>query len=161
MGNANGTRNVSKADPRLNEMSSSPSVKLCRIRIAAILVIILGSNSCDGFRDIVKARTRSPDGTVDAVLVEREPGALGATVATPILVYLVKAGDPPREDDLVMQGESFDDLSINWAEPTFLSISYKMGRIFKYRNFWQTLTADRGLYVIEVRLNPTASRSLK
>ena len=105
-------------------------------------------------------RAPSPDGKVDALLVEREPGFLGATVATPMLVYIVKAGAPADEDKLVLQGDNFDDLNIKWLEPKLLAITYKKGRIFKFTNFWEEQTSDKEIYVVEVQLRPTSSRSL-
>jgi hypothetical protein len=139
----------------LQEVSSSLSGNLSRVGLAVVLVMVVGLASCAKDRETV--RTRSPDGKVDALLVERETGA---TVATPVLLYIVKAGDPAGSGEPVLLGDNFDGLSIKWAAPKLLSVTHKKGRIFKFTNFWESRAVDDWSYVVEVRLNPTNLRSL-
>ena len=128
---------------------------LSRLALAVVLVVLVGLTSCA--KDQETVRTRSPDGRVDALLVERQTGA---TVATPVLLYIVKAGDPAGTGEPVLLGDNFDGLSIKWTGPKLLSVTYKKGRIFKFTNFWESRAVDHWSYVVEVRLDPTNPRSL-
>lgn len=129
---------------------------LARISLIALLTAFFALSSCAN-RDVVKVRTQSPDGRVDAFLVERETGA---TVATPMLVYIAKAGEAVSSNDLVLRGDNFEGLSIKWTEPKLLSVRYKKGRIFTFTNFWKSPGLDNWSYVVEIRLEPTNPRSL-
>jgi hypothetical protein len=140
-----------------HKMSGSRGDNPPRIRFAAMVAIIPGLSSCAN-RDIVRVRRPSPDGKVEALLVERETGA---TVATPMLLYIVKAGDTAPTGEPVLLGDNFEDLSIKWVEAKLLSVTYRKGRIFKFTNFWESSAVDNWSYVVEIRLDPINPRSLK
>jgi len=117
--------------------------------------MVVGLTSCA--KDHETVRRRSPDGKVDALLVERETGA---AAATPVSLYIVKAGDPVGTGQPVLLGDNFDGLSIKSVDPKLLSVTYKKGRIFKFTNFWESRAVDDWSYVVEVRLDPANLRSL-
>ena len=124
--------------------------------VRAVAVISLGLLGCGNppTREIL--RVSSPDRIVDAVLVESE---VGATVATPSLVYIV----PSRSrdfDDPVLRGDKFEDLKLAWTQPRYLEIAYSRGRIFSFQNFWERKDVDDFSYKVEIRLKPTSEKSL-
>jgi len=97
-------------------------------------------------------RFKSPDGVVEAVIVER---ASDATVATPIEVYLVPIGTPVSGEPL-LTGDRFENLFLTWREPRLLELRYTKGRVYKFTNFWQSADVDQFRYVVELRLKPSS-----
>jgi hypothetical protein len=102
-------------------------------------------------------RVPSPDHVVDAVALEIE---VGATVATPYLVYIVPSGSRDFRDPPVLRADNLDDLKLSWKEPRFLEVSYSKGRIFDFTNFWESKDVQNFSYVVEIRLRPYDGRSL-
>src|SRR5208283_2739797 len=113
-------------DMALHDVSDSLERNLSRLALAVMLAMVVGLTSCA--KDHETVRRRSPDGKVDALLVERETGA---AAATPVSLYIVKAGDPVGTGQPVLLGDNFDGLSIKSVDPKLLSVTYKKGRIFK------------------------------
>jgi hypothetical protein len=97
-------------------------------------------------------RFRSPDGKLEAVLVERQTGA---TVSTPTELYLVNVGQRIGENP-VFVADKTNGLILKWTSPSTITIWYSKARIFRFTNFWQ----PAGAPLIEIRLLPTDARSV-
>jgi hypothetical protein len=93
-------------------------------------------------------RITSPDLVVDAVLVER---AVGATVATPLEIYIVPKGKQASGEPL-LRGDRMEKLTLSWKEPRLLEIHYEKGRIFSFQNFWESPDVQNWTYIVEVAL---------
>lgn len=103
------------------------------------------------------SRFTSPDSKVDAVLVE---GGGGATTSQLFMVYLVPAGTKPKLDtrtDSVFAADHIRGLKIYWKQPKLLRIQYDEARILQFINVWYTAEVEKFRYVVEVRLDPTAT----
>jgi hypothetical protein len=98
------------------------------------------------------SRVTSPDSVVDAVLAQR---ATGATVATPYEVYIVPKGAKPSGEPL-LRSDKMHDISVRWKQPRFLEIHYTSGRIFFFRNFWNSGAVQNWTYIVELRLIPAS-----
>lgn len=120
----------------------------CAVASAVLLMALV---ACTGKSSEV-GRFKSPDGVVEAVIVER---ASDATVATPIEVYLVPIGTPVSGEPL-LTGDRFENLFLTWREPRLLELRYTKGRVYKFTNFWQSADVDQFRYVVELRLKPSS-----
>ena len=129
------------------------SVLLCSV----VLVVLTSACGEPPKKEI--SRVPSPDHIVDAVLVDIEPDVLGATVATPSLVYIVPAGSR-QFDDPVLRGDYFEGLKLVWKRPKYLEIEFEKGRIFQFTNFWWSKEVQEFHYEVEVRLKPSSEQSL-
>ena len=108
-------------------------------------------------------RVKSPDGTVDAVLVR---GGGGATTGFDFSVFIVPSGTPFDEKSELFNSEidlfgadHLENLKLVWREPKFLEIRYDKARIFKYRNYWRRKEVQDYKYVVEIKLVPTNDKS--
>lgn len=118
-------------------------------RLAIGVLTIAALASCGVAKEEV-ARSPSPDGMVDAVLIK---GNVGATAATPSEIYIVPSGSEP-EGEPSIRGDYFENIKLVWKEPRFLEITYSKGRIFAFTNFWQSKHVQNFEYVVELRLKP-------
>jgi len=122
------------------------------LRIAAVSVLcVLASCADENVQGTEKARVSSPDGVVDAVLIVKETDA---TVATPSELYVVPKGTKPTKSAMIMRGDYFANVSLKWKEPRFLELHYDTGRVFTFKNFWQSAEVSNNSYVVEIRLKP-------
>jgi hypothetical protein len=87
---------------------------------------------------------------VDAVLVQRDTGA---TVATPYEVYIVPKGAQPS-GEVLMRGDKMSDVTLRWQGAKFLEVHYAKGRIFAFKNFWNSAAVENWTYTVELRLMP-------
>ncbi len=72
-------------------------------------------------------------------------------------IYIVPKGAKPRPEDLVMRGDKFQDLSLNWREPQILEVKYASGRVFQFTNFWQSREVENFKFIAEIRLLPSVT----
>ena len=103
-------------------------------------------------------RVTSPDGKLDAVLVEDSSGgALGGVFWS---VYVVPKGYAAPRD--VMKRLFFaDELTrgaIAWTKPYLIEIRYDKASIMQFRNV--STTSENGLEYVELRLVPSSEYSL-
>ena len=101
------------------------------------------------------SRITSPDSTVDAVLIER---GVGATVATPSEIYIVPKGEPVSGEPL-LRGDHMDKLTMTWKPSRLLDIGYAKGRIFSFRNFWESAEVQNWTYIVELKLTKIVDRA--
>lgn len=127
---------------------------LCVFGLMSILAGC-GRTSTDG-KEI--ARVTSPDGRVDAIVIEVRTGA---TVPTPTELYISPKGAKPILDDLVLRGDHFENVSVRWESDKLLELSYSAARIYRFSNFWRSRSIDDSAYLVEIKLRALSVRSLK
>lgn len=103
------------------------------------------------------ARTTSPDGAVDAVLLI---DACGAMCADNYLVVVVPKGNhaPVEAEDYLFSADDVADAKIHWQQSHLLEISYRRALIYQFRNvsypFAEPGNTRSWKYQVEVRLAP-------
>lgn len=108
-------------------------------------------------------RVKSPDGLVDAILIEVETDPLSANGFVVCLV--------PSSADIESLTRSYEpnifyanrpqDLKLVWREPKFLEIRYKRAAVLRFRNYhWMPGVGGQESYKVELRLMPEGERSL-
>jgi len=93
-------------------------------------------------------RIPNPGMTLDAVLAEKETDA---TVATPIVVYVVAHGGDIDESGLVFQADHVQKLSAVWSSDDQLVITADQARVFRHRPN-QEVSSRRGRVALRVSL---------
>jgi hypothetical protein len=113
-----------------------------------LLFVALVSSACSKPSMQEISRITSPDSVVDAVLIER---GVGATVATPSEIYIVPKGGKVTGEPL-LRGDHMDKLTLIWKQSRLLEVSYAKGRIFSFRNFWESADVQNWTYIVELKL---------
>lgn len=125
--------------------------------IIATIIVALSAPaifiSCSGPEGTVLGKATSPNRLVDAFLVARKAGA---TVPTPIELYLVPHGQDWKRETAVLRGDKFEGLTMAWSQQRLLEIRYRKGRIFKFTNFWNSAEIQQFQFTVELRLVPEA-----
>src|SRR5882724_1283170 len=104
------------------------------------------------------ARVNSPDGKLDAVLVEDiSGGPLGGVFWS---VYVVPKGKtvPTEITARLFFADELTKGAIVWSKPHLLEIHYDKASIMQFRNF--STEYENGLEYVELRLVPSSERSL-
>lgn len=133
------------------------AVALCACSPSAIVSSLAGDWE---YKEV--KRIKSPDSTVEAVLLT---GDAGATTATTTFLYLVPAGsrlDPKKEaeDNLnkdVFVADHLSNLTVAWKNPRLIEIGYEEARIHHFQNIWSHRDVRYYRYVVELRLAPTTN----
>lgn len=94
------------------------------------------------------SRATSPDGRVDAVVVERD---CGATTRVATRVQLVPKGREVSGDKgLVFVADELAGFELRWIEQSKLELRYTAARIFQFTNFWMSRDLDNFNYVVRI-----------
>jgi len=137
--------------------------------IAVLLAVVMGCisgciNIAGDWHFEETERIKSPDGVVDAVLVE---GNGGATTSFNYAVFIVPSGTKFEEKSewferqrSLFSADHQKDLQLAWSKPKVLEIRYEKARIFKFSNFWHTQEVQNFEYVVELKLMPSGESSL-
>lgn len=118
----------------------------------AIACLILG---CESVADRQIERLRSPDGKVDAVLVERNGGA---TTSMAYIIYIVPKGHSVSDKtrialmDHVHNDRQKDLPGLSWDGDRQLVISFDKAQLLAFTNSMSWRGLDNFGYVVEVRL---------
>ncbi len=107
-------------------------------------------NSQNTFTEL--KRVTSPDGTIDAVLIEADGGA---TVATANRVCLVLHGQklpPDQLSEAILLADHCQQLDLKWRGNRLLSVLYHKARIFQFSNFWLSEPLNPKTDMVELRL---------
>ena len=106
----------------------------------------------------------SPDGVVDAVLIQDNCGALCSFGYS---VFVVPRGQrAPRDfERAVFHADSMVDEKLTWKSERVLEIAYSKAEIYKFRNISYPLgeygaKEKNWKYRVEVRLAPSAGSAL-
>jgi hypothetical protein len=125
--------------------------------IALLMLAVYAAYASPELKEV--ARVPSPDRQFDAVLVEVEVDAFGATVSTPYRVYIVPTGSKKFEYP-IMKGAQFAELRLVWKDPQLLEIQYSKGQIYAFQNFWYFSREKHPMGIVEVGLAPTSEHAL-
>ena len=101
------------------------------------------------------ARVRSPDRSLDAVLVRDDPGFV--TGSPYYEVYIVNAGSNSHSPgNRVLEGNALESSRMAWTGPGTLEIDYQDSCINEFRNWWCNWFEHYGCAsdLVEVRLIP-------
>lgn len=106
---------------------------------------------------VIMKRVTSPNGRVACVLATNSGGATSQQV---IVIHIV----PTTENDLdpnnrVCQITHVRNLDVAWKTSGYLVIRYDKAEVTNFSNHWHSPDLDKGKYVVEIRLHPTATRS--
>jgi hypothetical protein len=94
-------------------------------------------------------RSRSPDGLLDAVVVQSQPGF--SIEPDSYRIYLARSGSDTL-DNPVLVATDLEGLKMQWAAPHLLELSYSSACIASFRNHWANMAFRNGDYYVEVRL---------
>ena len=121
-----------------------------------VLPLVLNSIPLFPLIDVETQRLDSPDGKVDAVLIERDAGAM--TVARD-LVYIVPDNQKPaKKDPPVFQAKRVFGLKVEWQNNYELLIEYDKAEIEHFRNYLYPFPEDLN-YRIDIRERPIEADS--
>ena len=108
--------------------------------------------------DTEAMRITSPDGKVDALLVEDTGG--GALGGVFWYLYVVPRGNAVPKDATkrLFFADELTKGAIVWSKPHLLEIHYDKASIMQFRNF--STENENGLEYVELRLVPSSERSI-
>jgi hypothetical protein len=100
-------------------------------------------------------RYPSPGRRVDAVVVR---GNAGATTSFSYSVHIVPAGKQPDEYTEVLRADHVNpkELKIQWNGERTLMLDVGNGRVFQFRNFWDSREVDKFFYIVQIILKASA-----
>jgi hypothetical protein len=101
-------------------------------------------------------RSRSPDGLLDAVAVQSQPGF--SIEPDSYRIYLARTGSRAL-DKPVLVTTDLEGLKMQWAAPHLLELSYSSACIASFCNHWANMAFRNGGYYVEVRLEPPEGAS--
>lgn len=132
----------------------------------SILAFVGCSDSVEGWGTWdgeVISRVASPDGAVEAIIVE---GSAGATDGFSSRVYLVLPGteysnklpmfDPKRT---IVRADGVNGLTIVWKDSKTLEIRYQSARIFQFTNFVDRTDSQQKMTRYNIRLIEVSDQS--
>jgi hypothetical protein len=108
-------------------------------------------------------RVKSPDGLVDAILVEVETDPLSANG---FIICLAPSGTDLENltrsyEPNIFYANRLQHLKLVWREPKFLEIRYNRAAVLRFRNYhWMTGIGGQESYKVELRLMPEGEHSL-
>lgn len=95
------------------------------------------------------SRIESPDGKVEAILVQNNGGA---TTSESYHLYLVPKGSKFKNKQELFIADHVQNLKIKWLKEKQLQISYDEARIFHFSNFWQSKKVENLKYIVGLQL---------
>lgn len=104
------------------------------------------------------SRKTSPDGVVDAVVVQDNPGAFSSYI---YFLYIVPRGTNPggTGDPYVVNTSEGDALVVNWDKPHFLSVTTGNSHAKFFGNLWYSKKVPD--YYVELTLTETSKHYLQ
>ena len=98
-------------------------------------------------------RIASPDGKLEAVLIEESHGGAAGSVVHN--VYIVQKGKRMKykTDELVFEATRIEDAELKWVDRDILEIRYAQAKILHFRNYLTQCTDDK-CKDIEIRETP-------
>ena len=108
-------------------------------------------------------RVKSPDGLVDAILIEIETDPLSANG---FIICLAPSGTDIKHltrsyEPNIFYANRLQDLRLVWREPKLLEIRYKRAAVLRFRNnHWIRGVGGQEAYEVELRLMPEGAHSL-
>ena len=96
-------------------------------------------------------RLRSPDGRVDAIVIEKVPK--WSLDADSYSVYLARHGSN-QLGNAVVRGYGKFDFSVTWLASDLLQVSYSDTCISAFASQWSSMEVENGAFDVEIRLRP-------
>jgi len=96
------------------------------------------------------SRKTSPDGVLDAVVIEDDPGAMSSFI---YYLYLVPKGAKVsyfKSDPYIVNTSEGDELNVNWQKPHFLEVHTGNAHIKWFANLWYSEKVPN--YFVELKL---------
>jgi hypothetical protein len=95
------------------------------------------------------SRKTSPDGVLDAVVIENDPGAMSSFI---YYLYLVPKGEKvsSHSDPYIVNTSEGEELKTNWQKPHFLEVSAGDSHIKWFANLWYSKRVPN--YYVELKL---------
>ena len=117
--------------------------------VALTLLGVAGGTGCRGpaAREVV--RSVSPDGKIEAVLLER---LTDATVSTPFELYMVPRGQTPKDQYLVLRIDRSSAPHIQWLQTNEIAVRCDGARIWHFQNFATVRLTDDSFWSGKVML---------
>jgi hypothetical protein len=109
---------------------------------------ILGYLWSGGGKEV--SRRTSPDGVLDAVVIEDDPGAMSSFI---YYLYLVPRGTKIsyfKSDPYIVNTSEGDELSADWQKPHFLEVNPGNGHVKCFANLWYSKRVPN--YYVELKL---------
>ncbi|MHC4394794.1 MAG: hypothetical protein ACYS1A_03995 [Planctomycetota bacterium] len=135
------------------------SVVLALLVVVSLLIISVYSDSWLRKRVIERQevlRLKSPDGRVDAVVINADAGAT-TSVASLLYILPTEATVNDEKDEAIFIADHINGLNIVWSANKLLEIQYEKARIFQFCNH-ELPFGDKDVgYVVEIRETPLTS----
>jgi hypothetical protein len=126
----------------------------------AVLVPVIAANIADRVLPLGKeeiARTTSPDGKVDAVMIRDN---CGAPCSFGYSVFIVPRGQGAATD-LKQNVFTADDMvgeRLVWKQQHLVAVGYDRARIYNFRNFFYPFRGEKNWsYQVEIQLAPSSA----
>ena len=96
-------------------------------------LIVVSLAACNPCIEREIDRVASPDGSLEAVHVERN---CHTTVPIVHSVYVVPRGQSPDAKWEVFNGDRTEGISLRWSTPRDLQVEYTGGRVWRFTSYW-------------------------
>lgn len=96
------------------------------------------------------SRKTSPDGVLDAVVIENDPGAMSGFI---YYLYLLPKGSKVsylKSDPYIVNTSEGDELTVDWQGAHFLQVNPGNAHIKWFANLWYSKTVPN--YYVELKL---------
>jgi hypothetical protein len=100
--------------------------------VALTMLGVAGGTGCRAPAAREVERSVSPDGKIEAVLLER---LTDATVSTPFELYMIPRGGTPKDEYIVLRIDRSSAPHIQWLQANEIAVRCDGARIWDFRNF--------------------------
>ncbi|MHB8381660.1 MAG: hypothetical protein ACYDC3_04895 [Candidatus Binataceae bacterium] len=142
---------------KMRDLHAPPAIAYVSLFLLGLLVAAAAHSVSDSAIEVNHRellRVSSPDGRIDAVLVEPIIKYFGKTLS----VYLVPKGEAPPAWGPVMGISGVDRMpTLLWREPQLLEIGFERGCVERFSNLWHSNDIERGDYYVEIGLAPVGA----
>jgi hypothetical protein len=104
-------------------------------------------------------RKTSPDGVLDAVIIQINPGAFSSFLYHLFLVPKGAKLDANWSDDPIVYTSEGDPLTVNWEKPHFLNVTTGDSHVQLFANLWYSKRVPD--YYVELTLAETGKHYLQ
>lgn len=111
-----------------------------------------------GGREVISRKT-SPDGVLDAVIIQINPGAFSSYLYHLFLVPKGAQVDANWTDDPIVYTSEGDALTVNWEKPHFLTVTTGDSHVKFFGNLWYDKRVPD--YYVELTLAETSKHYLQ
>lgn len=98
------------------------------------LALVLGESGVKEAKEL--ERKRSPNGSNEAIARLPVLDGLGATIAQPFEISVLRVGEKSSEE-VVLVADKTEWLAVVWLDDQRLIVCYRDAKIRQFRNYWQ------------------------